>query len=156
MTQPNFIAVYLVDPKSKPEPLYLLLRRSEKSYLPGIWQMVTGKLEAGEVTSLAALREIREETSLSPLEIYNVDVTLFYEQSKNRVAQSANFCAYVSKESPITLAEKEHDTYRWCTFAEASALLAFPAQKETLSFIDRYYVREQPNPVNLIKICAPV
>lgn len=154
MTQPNFIAGYIVDPCAHCEPLYLLLRRSQKIYLPGIWQMVTGKLEAGETACRAVQREIYEETGLTSIEIYNVDVTMFYEQAKNRIAYSANFCAYVSKDAPITLSANEHDTYQWFPFSEAYSLLAFPSQKETLSFVHRHYVLHKPNPANQVKICA--
>lgn len=159
MMQPNFIAAYLVD-TSGAEPLYLLLRRSKLSYLPGIWQMVTGKVEAGENACFSVQREIKEETGLKQTELYNVDVTMFYDQSKGRIAYSANFCAYVSKEDPIMLSESEHDAYQWCTVSEAASLLAFPAQKETLSFIHRHYVLEKPHSINRVntsvKVCAPV
>ena len=30
------------------EPIYLLLKRSSEQMYPGIWQCVTGKIEAGE------------------------------------------------------------------------------------------------------------
>lgn len=153
MTQPNFIAGYIVDPNRSCEPLYLLLRRSQKSYLPGIWQIVTGKVEEGEAATLAIQREIHEETGLKYDALYSVDVTLFYEQPKNRIAYSANFCAYANKNQPIRLSETEHDAFQWSTFSEAYALLAFPSQKQTLAFIHQYYVQEQPNSVNMVKIC---
>lgn len=151
MTQLNFVAGYIVDPSAPKEPLYLLLRRSQHSYLPGIWQMVTGKLNPEESASLAVHREILEETGLICKEIYNVDVTMFYDQSKNRIAFSANFCAFASYLQPVILSPKEHDQYQWCTLAEAFSLLAFPAQKETLAFINKQYVLQKPHLVNLLK-----
>lgn len=150
MTQPNFVAGYIVNRNIAEEPLYLQLRRSQHSYLPGIWQMVTGKLNPGEPANIAVQREIFEETGLVCSEIYNVDVTMFYEQSKNRIAFSANFCAFTGDSDSVILSETEHDTYRWCTFPEAVALLAFPAQKQTLAVIHEFYVLQKPNLVNLL------
>lgn len=150
MVQPNFIAGYIVDPNRQKEPLYLLLRRSQHSRLPGIWQMVTGKLYPEENASVAVQREILEETGLVCEEIYNVDVTMFYEQSKKRVAFSANFCAFADHLQPVLLAPQEHDKYLWCPFAEAFDMLAFPSQKETLALINKYYVLQKPHLANLL------
>lgn len=91
--------------------------------------MVTGKLKPEESASLAVHREIREETGLTARSLY-VDVTMFYDQSKNRIAFSANFCAFASYLQPVILSSKEHDQYKWCTLGEALNLLAFPAQKK--------------------------
>lgn len=154
MANPNFVAGYIVDPKAEKEPLYLLVRRSQGSYLPGIWQMVTGKLNSEESPSLAVQREIFEETGLVCKEIYNVDVTMFYDQLKKRIAFSANFCAFANYLEPITLSPNEHDQYQWCTLSEALSLLAFPSQKETLKFISKYYVLEKPHLANILKIDA--
>lgn len=89
--------------------------------------MVTGKLNPEESASLAVHREILEETGLICQKIYNVDVTMFYDQSKNRIAFSANFCAFSNYLQPVILSSKELDQYQWCTLAESLNLLAFPA-----------------------------
>lgn len=149
--QPTYLAGYLVDDKAGIEPAYLLLQRSKASYLPGIWQMVTGKLKAGETAQDAVYREIYEETGLTVERLYNVDVTMFYEQLKNKIAFSANFCAFVNSENAVILSESEHSAYKWCTFSKALSLLAFPSQKETLSFIHRWFVLEQPGLANMVK-----
>jgi dATP pyrophosphohydrolase len=151
MIQPNFIAAYIVDPNAFNEPLYLLLQRSKESYLPGIWQMVTGKLDSNESASDAVQREIHEETGLICRTIYNVDVTMFYDQLKNRISFSANFCAFTDHTNPILLSKNEHEAYKWCTFSEALDFLAFPAQKETLSFIHHRYILQKPHEVNILK-----
>ncbi len=147
---PNFVAAYLVDCHDVATPFYLLLKRSLRTYLPGIWQIVTGKVENMELAVYTVQREIREETSLSWEALYNVDVTMFYDQTKGSVAYSANFCAYVCKEAEVILSS-EHDAYQWCTFKQAYELLAFPAQKETLSFIHKHFVSQKPHEANLIK-----
>ncbi len=148
--KPKFIAAYLVDAITKKEPLYLLMRRSQSVYFPGIWQMVTGKVEDDENVKNAVFREIQEETGIDCVELYNVDVTMFYEQPKDSIAFSANFCGYVNSNNPVVLSEREHDAFKWSTFEEASALLAFPVQKESLSFIHSYFVLQEPELVNRV------
>ena len=44
------------------EPEILLMRRSPGRILPGLWQCVSGSLEAGEAVHEGALRELAEET----------------------------------------------------------------------------------------------
>jgi len=152
MLKPNFIAGYIVNRGKFQEPLYLLLKRTNTSYLPEIWQMVTGKVAKEESAGEAVLREISEETGLSCSEIYNVDVTIFYDQEKNQIAFSANFCGFVDSMKDVRLSEKEHDEYKWCTFSQALTLLAFPTQKETLRFIHQHFVLSTPNSVNRLKV----
>ena len=46
---------------------FLLLRRAaDEEVYPGVWQPVTGRMHEGEKAWEAALREIKEETGLSP------------------------------------------------------------------------------------------
>lgn len=149
--KPKFVAVYIVDISKKDFPLYLLIRRCKTTYLPGIWQIVTGKVEGEENVKDAAFREIEEETGISEVQLYNVDVTMFYEQPKDSIAFSANFCGYADSLSPVNLSKHEHDDFKWCSFEEAYKLLAFPSQKETLSFVHTHFVMQKPDCVNKVK-----
>ena len=45
---------------------FLVLRRSAPGTLPGVWQPVTGTRRSRERPLAAAIREVREETGLSP------------------------------------------------------------------------------------------
>ena len=58
---------------------YLVVRRGTP-YLKGSWQMVSGRVEAGETGWEAALREIEEETGLVPDRFYSAElIEQFYE-----------------------------------------------------------------------------
>ena len=151
MTQPNFIAAYLCDKKSFDQPRYLLLKRSQEVYLPGIWQMVTGKIDLNETAATCVLREIFEETGYQPKAVYNVDVTLFYDQSKHKIAYSANFCALIDAQVLPKISSKEHETFGFFTLEEALQLIAFPSQKQTLQFIHEHFILQIPHEANLLR-----
>ena len=55
------------------EPVFLLLKRSENQMYPGIWQCVTGKIEIGEKPHETAIRELQEETGLTPISTWTID-----------------------------------------------------------------------------------
>jgi 8-oxo-dGTP pyrophosphatase MutT (NUDIX family) len=148
MTHPNFIAAYLCDKINFDKPHYLLLKRSQDVYLPGIWQIVTGKLDLEETASEACKREIFEETGFRPSTLYNVDVTMFYDQTKDKISYSANFCGLIDSKTPIVISKKEHDDFGYFSFEKAQELLAFPSQKETLSFIHKHFILQTPHSAN--------
>ena len=65
---------------------YLLLKRSSNQIYPNIWQCVTGKIKLNESEHKAAIRELKEETGLSPINFWTLDhVNYFYESKKNRM-----------------------------------------------------------------------
>lgn len=149
MFQPDYIAVYMY--KDTSSPLYLLLKRSKNVYLPGIWQMVTGKIKPVEAPSFAAKREVLEETGLDTKFFYNVDVTIFFDTHAQKVAASANFACPIPDDYTVILNKKEHDECGFFSFEEALGLLAFPSQKQTLSFIHQHFVLQKPHAANVIR-----
>ena len=95
------------------EPIYLLLKRSTEQICPRIWQCVTGKIEAGEKPHETALRELKEETGLTPLSMWTVDqVNHFFEAEKNRMNLIPIFGVEV--ESDMVTLSSEHTEYKWC------------------------------------------
>ena len=59
---------------------FLLLKRASNQIYPGIWQMVTGKIEGEEKAHQTALREIKEETGLLPVQLWVAPtINSFYE-----------------------------------------------------------------------------
>jgi len=45
---------------------FLSLKRSPEQYYPNLWQMVSGKIKENETAYQSAIREIKEETGLTP------------------------------------------------------------------------------------------
>src|SRR5687767_11084664 len=58
---------------------FLQLRRAKGEFLAGAWGAIHGRIERGETAWQAALRELREESGLAPLEFYQLDtINQFY------------------------------------------------------------------------------
>ncbi len=116
-------------------PEILLLRRSPGRILPGLWQCVSGSLEAGESVTEGALRELREETGFGAAQIegfFDLDqVNQFHEPSFEAIVTSAIFAVRVGVAAEPTLSH-EHDAMRWVSPADALELAIWPAYRESI------------------------
>jgi len=110
----------------------LLIRRSASRIFPGLWQCVTGGLEAGERVPLAALREVLEEVGFGPPEIeafYDLDqVTQFYDEGPDAIVSGAIFAVRVRVDA-IPRLSHEHDDAQWVAAAEAFRMTVWPAYR---------------------------
>lgn len=116
----------------------LLLHRAPGRIFPGIWQPVTGKLEAGERIVDGALRELVEETGIEPggiAVLYGIDqVNLFHSEYRDALEAEAVFAADLLPGVEAVLSD-EHDDQRWLTPDEASEMVLWPAYRETIRHI---------------------
>ncbi len=120
-------------------PEYLMLKRSpdEKVY-PNLWQFVSGSLEEGEKAVNAALRELKEETGLTPKRFWVVPhANTFYDPSYDVVNVSPLFAAQVEigDEPGLSL---EHCEYEWLSFGDARRRLVWPGQRLGLEVVEQY------------------
>ncbi|HEY41501.1 MAG TPA: NUDIX domain-containing protein [Dehalococcoidia bacterium] len=120
----------------------LLLKR--KKAVQGIWAGVSGKIESGEKAWQAVLREIKEETGLTPEKLYSADTCeQFYEVDKDSIWIAPVFVAYVSDNAAVTINE-EHSESRWFTFEEALLKVPFTGQRRILRHIQEEFIQHQP------------
>lgn len=129
---------------------YLLLHRAPKKMYNGHWRMVGGKIKSGEKAWETAIREMKEETGLSPIELWSVPyVNQFYEWEHDRINSIPVFIAKVD-DSKVVL-DDEHDRFRWVSETEAAGLLLFPGQIEGLR-ASHLMLTSNPDLADLLKI----
>lgn len=116
----------------------LLMRRAQGRILAGLWQGVSGSLEAGERISQGALRELGEETAFGPDDIeafYDMDlVNQFHEPSMDAVVTAAVFAVRVAPDAEPRLSV-EHDDSRWVALGTAYVEVVWPGYRTALDRI---------------------
>lgn len=111
----------------------LVLRRAAGVRCTGAWEAVHGRIEAGETPVAAALRELQEETSLTPLCYYNLSrVESFYLHLTDEVALIPAFAAVVDPGASPVLSH-EHDLYCWLPIDQAIERVAWPRERRALA-----------------------
>jgi len=121
---------------------FLLLKRAERQPYPGLWQMVTGKIKAEEKAYQTALREIKEETGLVPIQLWVAPtVNSFYEPKDEYICLLPVFAARV--ESSEVKISREHTEYQWVNKATAQKLLAWEGQRKAVQIIEDYFLNKK-------------
>jgi len=148
--QSKFIECYVCG-ISNGEIKFLLLKRSDNNKLyPGIWQIVTGRIEGKETASETAIRELKEETGLTPKRLFVIPkVTQFYSHQSDSIQLIPLFLAE-TKIKDIKLSE-EHSGYDWLDYDEAVYRVRWLSQKENLKLIKDCLMND-----NLIKTLIEV
>ena len=113
---------------------FLLLKRNKDKLYEHLWQGVAGKIEGGETAFKAAIRELKEETSLEPVRMFVADhVSRFYESHQARINLVPVFGIEVDS-SEVKLS-KEHVDYKWVDIYEALDTLVWRGQKESIQTV---------------------
>lgn len=108
----------------------LTLERAPGARSTGAWEIVHGSIEPGEPPVQAALRELREETGLTPDRLYSITANPFYLAKSDTLQISIAFAAVV-KSATFTLGP-EHTRAKWETLAAATKHLAWPRTHDLL------------------------
>jgi 8-oxo-dGTP pyrophosphatase MutT (NUDIX family) len=137
------VSVYVAR-RSSQGPAWLLMRRSEQGQgYGGLWQQVTGTLEAGEAPEAAAMREVAEETGLAVLELYSADaIETFYEPTSGSIWMNPVFLAVVG-DGPVCLSD-EHDHFEWLDTPQAQQRVPFWQQRNNLELIEQEFFQRVP------------
>ena len=121
---------------------FLLLKRSEGEPYPGLWQMVTGKIKPEEKAHQTAIREIKEETGLVPVQLWVAPtVNSFYEPKDEYICLLPVFAARVDTDH-VKLSD-EHTEYQWVDKVTAQKLLACEGQRKAVQINEDYFLNEK-------------
>lgn len=136
---PKINSIYIecyVAKKIKGKYKFLLLKRAEGDKLyPGIWQIITGKIEKKEKAFETALREVKEESGLEPERLFVLPhTTTFYSPVTDAISLIPLFVCIVDDDK-VTLSD-EHSEYGWFDVQKAARQLYFKSQKENVKFIE--------------------
>ncbi len=122
---------------------YLLLKRAEHEFYPGLWQMVNGKIKKNEKAYETALREIKEETGLQPDKLWVIpNINQFYSHESDKIIMLPVFAANVNPDSKVKISN-EHSDFKWVSPEEAIKLLPWPGQRNSVEIINNYFLNEK-------------
>jgi 8-oxo-dGTP pyrophosphatase MutT (NUDIX family) len=136
--RPDLVACWLFRVGADTGVEILLIRRAPGRRYPGLWQCVTGKLEAGERIVDGALREVAEETGLGPADLeafMETDlVNWFHAADLDTLLCEAVFAARVRADATVTMSD-EHDAYQWLAPGAAKDVVTWPAYQHAIDTV---------------------
>jgi 8-oxo-dGTP pyrophosphatase MutT (NUDIX family) len=123
---------------------FLQLHRAKEDYMGGTWQIIRGGVDADESYVTAGLREMREESGLTPSEFYRLDaVESFYTAVDDTLWHSVSFCAVVDRAQRVALND-EHDEYRWIARDEIARHTMWSSELQLLETLQRTILDNGP------------
>lgn len=122
---------------------FLLLKRADGEKYSKVWQMVTGSIKQNEKAYETALREVKEETGLTPKNFWVVpNVNSFYDPVEDLICEVPVFAAEVSSGSNVQISG-EHSEYKWVDLETAKKMLAWKGQRISVETIHEYFTKEK-------------
>ena len=101
------------------------------------WIFPKGHAEAGETETVSALRELAEETGITEVTLENAETfSIFYSftHEQSRIDKTVKYwIGYCANQETYIFQPHEIKELRWCTVAEAEALLSHQNSKDVLS-----------------------
>lgn len=131
------VTVFVVRPRGKESHEFLQLRRVANDYMGGTFQTIRGRSEGEETAVAATLRELREETGLTPRDFYALSTCeVFYIHHTDTVWHAAAFCAIVEPSAEAVLND-EHDASRWVPAEETDQAFMWGSEWPLIEEIKR-------------------
>ncbi|MDP6338742.1 MAG: NUDIX domain-containing protein [Candidatus Marinimicrobia bacterium] len=113
---------------------FLLLKRNKNKLYEHLWQGVAGKIEPGEEAWETGIRELKEETGLTPVKMFVADhISRFYEVHGDRINLVPVFGIEV--DSDVVILSHEHIDFKWIAIEEALNTLVWNGQKKGIQTV---------------------
>lgn len=145
--QSNTIQAHIAKIDKKGAIKFLVLQRSlDKLPYPGLWQVVTGKIDKDETALNAAIREVKEETGLDPVNVWTLPyVSIYFNAVKDKIQSSPVFGFLVKNDVDVVIS-KEHQAFKWLSYSQSLKFLLLPSHKKGMKiFLD--YVLKKPDKI---------
>ncbi len=140
----DLVAGFVLRKYHQETQLLLLQRPPDCSYAPLTWQVVYGHLDSNESTDAAILREIGEETGLSPYALYiTKEVFSIFRQGSQDIVLVPVYAAFVDFAVEVKL-NNEHVAFKWVNVEKADKMLIWPAQKRALQVVREVFCDREP------------
>ena len=135
---PRMIQLHIARRRADVTEFLVLLRSSSLKIAPNVWQVVTGGIEEGELAKDAALREMNEETGLTPLVMWELPyLASFFSERQKEMIHVPVYAAIVNENDEVVISD-EHQSYEWLTFGDALGRLVFPSHKEGTEYVNTH------------------
>lgn len=127
------MVIFYEDPHT-PDREYLLLQ-----YASGYWDLPKGKLEKGETSLQAAIREVKEETGLQlqPFDNFEQKINYYFKDRDGTLVYKTvlYFCAEAPTRDDVKVSD-EHLTYLWLPFDQAVKKVTYSNAKQLLQLVE--------------------
>lgn len=131
---------------------FLLFLRSKKKIYANQWRMIGGKVQENEFSWKAGLRELKEETGLSPIKYWSVpSVNHFYEAKSDQVLLIPAFAAELNEDSEPIL-DSEHTKFEWVSIDDIDTYIKWPEQRRLIRLIDQIITNKELLPEWIIPL----
>jgi dihydroneopterin triphosphate diphosphatase len=146
----ELVAAYVLRKRKGATQLLLLKRPPDCPYAPLTWQIVYGHREDDEGSEATILREIIEETGITPKALYSTDeVFSIPRQHTDGNMRVPVYVAFVDNRDIVVLND-EHVAFKWIDVENAGEDLYWPVQKKTMKNILREFCEKEPSQKNII------
>lgn len=113
--------------------ILIIQRASEQDWRGGEWEIIYGRIDQFEDTTKGLRREVREESGITELSIYDT-VRVWHifrgpETAENEIIGITYRCSTTQENIQLSA---EHTAYRWVTPQEALSVIATPGIREDL------------------------
>lgn len=122
------------------QPPHILATKRGYGDLIGKWEFPGGKLEPGETSEAAIIREIKEELSID-ISVQDYLTTVKYDYPFFHLTMHCYICTMSG-----TIELKEHEAMKWCSLDELQKLDWCPADQLVVTALSTYKYLPGPHP----------